>query len=60
MDVVFTDVVTGICVALANHLKIEQRQVEDYGYMIYDMHSKAYLWSVIIDEHKSCISHFNV
>ena len=31
MDVVFTDVVTGICVALADYLKIKLLQLEDQG-----------------------------
>ena len=54
MDVFSTDVVTGICVALTDYLKIKQLQLEDQGPL------KVDLLSVIIDEHKFCISHFNV
>ena len=37
MDVVFTDVVTGICVALANHLEIKQLQLEYQGPLKVDL-----------------------
>ena len=37
MDIVFTDIVTGICVALADYLKIKQFQLEYQGPMKVDL-----------------------